>query len=319
MLGIEFMKASPTTYVLHYRDGRVKREGAGLSFWYYAPTSSIVAVPVGSTDVPFAFEQVTADFQTITLQGQLTYRIADAKRAAGLLDFSLKPEGGGYASDDPTKLRDRLVNACQVLAAASLGRMQLREALVSGQALVQTVLSGLKQAESVAMLGVEILGLAILSVKPTPDMSKALEAEAREALSRKQDEAIYARRNAAVEQERMIKESELNTEIAVEEKKRKIRETQMEADIAVEEQRAGLLDKRVANDKKETDSRRFALESALGPLQKMDWRLLMAATAGGGDPRLQMAVAFRELAENAQKIGQLNVTPDLLNALLTPR
>jgi len=315
MLGIEFMKASPTTYVVHYRAGAVKREGAGLSFWYYAPTSTIMAVPVGSTDVPFAFEQVTADFQTITLQGQLTYRIADPKRAAGLLDFSLK-SGGGYASEDPAKLRDRLVNACQVLASAAVGRLGLRDALVAGPALVQDVLGGLKQAESVSMVGVEILGLAILSVKPTPEMSKALEAEAREALSRKQDEAIYARRNAAVEQERKIKESELNTEIAVEEKKRKIRETKIQADIAVEEQRAGLLDKQVANEKKATDSRRYGLEAALAPIQKMDWRLLMAATAAGGDAKLQMAVAFRELAENAEKIGQLNVTPELLNALL---
>jgi hypothetical protein len=31
-----------------------------------------------------------------------------------------------------------------------------------------------------------------------------------------------------------------------------------------------------------------------------------------------IALAFRELAENAGKIGELNVTPDLLRSLLTP-
>jgi len=31
-----------------------------------------------------------------------------------------------------------------------------------------------------------------------------------------------------------------------------------------------------------------------------------------------LALAFRELAENAGKIGQLNVTPDLLSSLLGP-
>jgi hypothetical protein len=30
-----------------------------------------------------------------------------------------------------------------------------------------------------------------------------------------------------------------------------------------------------------------------------------------------VALAFKELAENADKIGQLNVSPDLLNALLS--
>ena len=76
MFGIRFMKASPTTYVLHYKHGRVRREGPGLSFFYYEPTSTLVAVPVASADVPFAFSETTADFQAITVQGQLTYRVA---------------------------------------------------------------------------------------------------------------------------------------------------------------------------------------------------------------------------------------------------
>ena len=65
------------------------------------------------------------------------------------------------------------------------------------------------------MLGVEILALSILSIKATPEMAKALQADAREKLLQKADEAIYARRNTAVELERQIKENELNTEIAV--------------------------------------------------------------------------------------------------------
>src|SRR5437879_12826957 len=113
--------------------------------------------------------------------------------------------------------------------------------------MVVEVLAKLRESEAVAALGVEILALSILAIKPTPEMSKALEAEAREALQRRSDEAIYARRNAAVEQERLIKESELNTEIAVEGKQREIRETRMAADIAVEEQRAALLDRRATN------------------------------------------------------------------------
>jgi hypothetical protein len=100
-------------------------------------------------------------------------------------------------------------------------------------------------APAVAMLGVEMLGLSIVSIQPTPEMARALEAEAREALQRLADEAIYARRNAAVEQERRIRKSELNTQIAVEEKQRQIRETQMAAEIAVEEQRTALIDRRL--------------------------------------------------------------------------
>jgi hypothetical protein len=32
---------------------------------------------------------------------------------------------------------------------------------------------------------------------------------------------------------------------------------------------------------------------------------------------MMIALAFRELAENAQKIGELNISPDLLKSLLT--
>ena len=79
---LAFMKARPTTYVIHYQRGRVKREGAGLAFLYYSPTSSIVAVPIGSADLPFVFTEITSDFQTVTIQGQLTYQVSDPRRLA---------------------------------------------------------------------------------------------------------------------------------------------------------------------------------------------------------------------------------------------
>ena len=314
MFNIRFMKAPPTTYVLHYKQGRVKREGPGLAFLYYAPTSTIVAVPMASTDAPFVFNESTADFQAITMQGQLTYRVADARRLAALLDYSLSANGK-HASEDPHKLTERLVHVMQTLTRAITGRLTLREALVSSEAIGREVLAALEQSEPVATLGVEILGLAILSLRPTPEMAKALEAEAREALSRRSDEAIYARRNAAFEQERRIKESELNTEIAVEEKKRAIRETQMAGEIAVEQQRAQLIDQRVENERKDADAKAYTLDASIRPLKDLDWRKLMMLN-GGGDPRTSIALAFQELATNAQKIGELNISPDLLRSLV---
>ncbi len=315
MMGIRYMKAAPTTYVLHYAGGALKREGPGLAFWYYAPTSVIAAVPLGGVDVPFAFSEVAVDFQAVTIQGQLTYRVADPKKIAGLLDFTVAPNGA-YLSDDPATLSDRLIPAAQVLARAVTQRHTLREILTRSETLVTEVLPALRRDPAITMLGIEVLGFSILSLKPTPDMARALEAEAREALQRRSDDAIYLRRNNAVEQERIIKENELATEIAVEAKKRQVRETQMAAEIAIEEQRKTLIETRVENERKDADSRAYALEATLKPVRSMDWRTLMAVSAGGGDPRAMIAVAFRELAENAQKIGTLNVTPDLLQTLM---
>src|SRR5262245_52812461 len=107
MFGIRFIKTDPTTYLLQYRKGAVVREGVGQSFFYYAPSTSLVSVPVASTDAPFIFEETTADFQTVTLQGQVTYRVADPKRLATLMNFTLDGRGAGYVSDDPQKLPQR--------------------------------------------------------------------------------------------------------------------------------------------------------------------------------------------------------------------
>ena len=313
-----YMKAAPTTYVLHFRAGKVVHEGAGLAFFYYAPTSTIVTVPMASADAPFAFQENTADFQAVTIQGQLTYRVAEAKKLAAALDLSVAPNGA-YKSDDYQKLPERLVRATQTLMRGEVQKMALRDALTSSGPLSAAVLAQLRSAETVAQLGVQILNLSLVSIRPTPEMAKALEAEAREALQRRSDEAIYARRNNAVEQERRIKESELNTEIAVEEKQRQIRETRMAADIALEKQRAALMEQRIENERKEADSRGYALEATLKPVRGVDWRTLMTVFAQGLDSKALIASAFEELATNAQKIGELNISPDLLNTLIGGR
>ena len=300
MFGIRFMKAEPTRYVMHFKAGKVVREGAGLSFFYWDPSATIVAVPLQSADIPFVFNEVTADFQAITVQGQLTWRVADAKKLAALLDFSVDAKGA-LRTEDPLKLEERLVQATQVLARGVTEKLSLQEALASSESLGVQVLAGLRKAELVQMLGVEPLALAILGVRPTPEMGRALEAKAREELQRGSDQAIYDRRNAAVEQERRIKENELNTELAVDQKQRQIREARMAADIAIEAQRRALIDTRVENERKDAD-----------------WRTL-TAIAGGNDPKTMIALAFRELAQNAGKIGELNISPDLLQGLLSTK
>lgn len=312
---IGYMKAAPTTYVMQFEAGKVVREGAGLSFFYWKPSATLVSVPLSSADVPFVFNEVTRDFQAVTLQGQLTWRVTDPRWLASLLDYSLAPTGR-YHSDDPENLEERLVQVAQVRARSVVQGLTLREVLVRSDAIEQQVLAALAVAEPVKALGVDVMAFSLLSVKPAPEMARALEAEAREALQRNADEAIYARRNAAVEQERRIKESELATELAVEARQRQIREAKMAADIAVEEQRAELMTRWSDNERQAADARAYALEKTLAPVRGVDWKTLMATSASGGDPALNIALAFREMAENAQRIGELNVSPDLLRSLV---
>ncbi len=337
MLGLQFIKVQPTVYLLQYRKGQVVREGVGLSFFYYAPNTSLVAVPLASDDAPFIFEEVTADFQAVTIQGQVTYRVADAKKLAGLMNFTLTARGQGYVSEDPQKLPQRVINTVNVLARAELQKLPLREAIRASDALVQAVRKGLAGSGEVAQLGLEILGLNILAIKPTPETARALEAETREQLLKEADEAIYARRNSAVEQERAIKENELNTEIAIETKKRQIRETQMDAERAVQEKqhqiaqadmaaKVLLEDKRKAlvaiaatNAKTEADARAYAVSTSMQAISSVDARVLQALASVGMKPEQLIAVAFQELAGRADKIGELNISPDLLRELMNKK
>lgn len=335
MFGIKFIKVQPTTYLLQYRGGHIVREGLGLSFFYYAPTTSLVTVPVASTDTPFIFQETTADFQAVTIQGQVTYRVGDPKRLAAMLNYTLARDGETYAAEDPNKLPERVIHVINVLARAELQKLPLREAIRASDELVTAVKGRLVGAEEITALGLEVLGLSVLAIKPTPETARALEAETREKLFREADEAVYARRNSAVEQERAIKENESNTEIAVENKKRQIRETQMDAERAVQEKRhqleradldarTGLEGKRkelvalaATNARTEADTRAYGISTTMQALGTVDARILQALASKDMKPEQLIAFAFQELAGKAEKIGQLNISPDLLRELLS--
>ena len=334
MFGIRFIKVQPTTYLMQYSKGTVRRQGSGLSFFYYAPTTSLVAVPVASAEASFIFTEVTSDFQEVSVQGEVTYRIAEPTQTAKLLNFTLDASGRAYVSDDPQRLPQRVTNVVRVLIRKAISTLPLRKAVRSSEEIVAQMLEPLRNAEEILSLGLEILGIAILEIRPTPETSRALEAEMREQLLREADQAIYARRNAAVEQERRIKENELNTEIAVENKKRQIRETQMEAEKAVQEKRHQLLaadmeskidlegqnrelvQLEIENRRAEADARAYGVQALMKAFEGMDSRKLQALMGSGMQPDQLIALAFQELAERAENIGNLNISPELLGELL---
>lgn len=332
MFGINHIKFDSMTYVLHFKNGKIIREGRGLSFFYFAPNSSIAAIPMGSNDLPFIFSESTNDYQTVTIQGQISYKISNPKILADVLDFTVN-DSGQYKKNDIEKLNQRIINEAQTATSSFIHQIKLKDAIRSAKAIEEKIVEGLRSSQAINILGIEILGANILAVQATPEMSRALETETREKLQQEADQAIYERRNFAVEQERKIKETELNTEIAVEEKQkqiaekkmesevqkadndRKLREMKLNADIAVENQRKLLIEQKTSNDIKEAETQGFVTETTLKPYKDMDWKILTALN-NNTDPRFNIALAFRELAENADKIGNLNISPDLLDSLL---
>ncbi len=336
MFGYRYVKASPSTYVLQYKDGKPVRQGTGLTFWYFAPSTTLVSIPLESVDAPFMFREVSSDFQEVTVQGQVTYRVAEPLTLAGLMNFTLKPDGT-FASEDPTKLPQRVVNAVQVQLRSVLQGQPLQQLLQNSDHLVQVVRNGLQQTDGLASLGLELVNLSILAIKPNPETARALEAQVREQILKQADDATYLRRNAAIEQERAVKENELNTEIAVEAKKRQIREAQLEAEravlakrqaiqdeemagrIALEEKNKRLTALRASNAQTEADAKAYAVAATMKAVQGIDAKVLQALMVGQADPSALIAQAFQGLAENASHIGELNISPDLLQQLTRER
>lgn len=335
MFGINFIKFDSMTYVIKFKNGQVAKEGRGLSFFYYSPTTSISAVPIGSNNLPFIFSETTKDYQTVTIQGQITYKIGNPKQLADVLDFTVD-ENGVYKKDDTEKLNQTIVNEAQTATSSFIHQLGLKEAIRSAKVIEIKITDGLSDSQAIKLLGIEILSINILAIKATPEMGRALETETRESLQQEADQAIYARRNFAVEQERKIKESELNTEIAIEEKNKqiaekkaetevkkaesdlKLREMKVQADIAIENLRKTLLEQKTANQKKEADTQGYVLETTLKPYKGLDWKILTALN-NNADPKFNVSLAFRELAENAGKIGNLNISPELLDTLLNDK
>ncbi|KAA8786397.1 SPFH domain-containing protein [Paenibacillus amylolyticus] len=336
MFGFRFVKFQPSEYVMKVKNGKVQREGVGLSFYYYEPTTSVVVLPVSSVDVPFMFEEITADYQTVTVQGQLSYRIMDYSKITKSLNYTYNLRKNQYMSDDPHKLDQRVITIAKVLTKKYLEQLPLKEAIQSSERLASSMKREVAQHEELEKLGVELMNLSILAILPNKETMRALEAQAREEILRQADEALYVRRNASIEQERRVKENELNTEIAVETKRQQIRETQLQAErsvkqkqnemeqeqlqfnTAMEERKQQLIELTIANQNAEADAKAYEIAAVMNSLQHVQPNVLQAMANMGMNSDKLIALAFQELAENAGKIGQLNISPDLLQGLMAP-
>ena len=337
MFNINYIKVDPTTFLMQYKKGKVTRKGNGIAMWYYAPRTSLVAVPTGTTDLPFIFKELTSDYQEVTVQGQVVYRILDPEKISQLMNFSIKPVSTAkeiaYTSEDPNKLRNRIINLVQVKMRSAIEQLDLRQTITASQTLVRSIKAELGSSAVLNAIGIEIMDLSIVAIKPTPETARALEAAVREQLLEEADEATYRRRNASIEQERIVKENELNTELVLESKQREIKEEklkaelslqeqrsemqqiQLKADIDQEQQRQELVDLATNNERKQADAKAYEIAATMEALSKVDTGVLEAMTMGNLDPQQLMAQAFRELAGGAERIGQLNIAPDLLQAI----
>ncbi|MEE3495744.1 MAG: SPFH domain-containing protein, partial [Butyrivibrio sp.] len=86
---MKLKKFKPTDYVKVIKNGKVIKEGLGLSVFYNNLTTNIMVAPSTAFDGAFAFDDVvTSDYQSVCVQGVTTYMIADYDKAAKMFDFT---------------------------------------------------------------------------------------------------------------------------------------------------------------------------------------------------------------------------------------
>ena len=124
-----YIKFLPSEYVLRYKRGKIINEGVGLSFFYYEKTTSACSIPVSNTDADFIFNEQTQDFQTVAVQGQITYRIFDYRKVAAALDFTVNLKTKQYNSNPIAKLSKRIINIAEVILKDHISGMTLTQAV----------------------------------------------------------------------------------------------------------------------------------------------------------------------------------------------
>ena len=335
-MGIQYRKFDPTEYVMKVKKGKVVQQGLGLSFFCNTMTESMMVIPATAFDTSFAFNDImTADFQCVSVQGDISYVITDYEKAAQMVDFSYKDkkEYALVLAEARQKMAKRIINLAKVHVAKLVSGKSVREAIVSADELAGTLKAGMKNDRTIQTFGLELISVSILGVLAQADTRKALEAATREEILKQQDDAIYKRRNAAIEQERIVRENELNTEIKVAEKTKEKREKEMEMkrlvqvkqaeldarkladDIRMEEENCKLVDLQTENEKKKSDAKAYDSEAILKTFANVDKDVVKALVTSGMDSRALIARAFVEIGDKADKIGVLNVSPDLLESL----
>ena len=283
---INYYKGEPNSYVASHRNGKLKRHGVGINFFYLPQTTSIAVIPISSLDSPFIFNETTADYQEVSIQGTLTYRVTEPGKLAKRLDFTISPKTHRYTSEDPERLVERLVNSVQAHIRNEINGLGLEEALTTIKDLAEKVKANVRNSPELEELHVVLEGLHFSAIRATPEMQKALEADYRESLHRRADQAIYARRKSAVDEERKIRESEMNT------------------DVELENRRKDLVDLQARNNLALAEAEAKAEELKLEPYGELP-------------PQALVGLALKEWAANAGRIDNLSITPDLLSKVVS--
>ncbi|HEY1905823.1 MAG TPA: SPFH domain-containing protein [Myxococcaceae bacterium] len=91
---VHHLRSDASMFVLRYRRGRLTRSGRGQAFFFLPHSASIAEVPVDDREMSLSFRSRTGDYQEVTAQGVITFRVKDPRRLADRIDFTIDLKNG---------------------------------------------------------------------------------------------------------------------------------------------------------------------------------------------------------------------------------
>ena len=113
---VRHLRSEPSFHLLAYRKGKLVRSGRGLAVWFRTLGTSIAEVPVDDRDLNFLIHGHSRDYQPVTVQGAITYRVVDAELLGQRVDFSLDLKQGSYLRQPLDQLATLFTGLLQQLA-----------------------------------------------------------------------------------------------------------------------------------------------------------------------------------------------------------
>jgi hypothetical protein len=102
----------------------------------------------------------------------------------------------------------------------------------------------------------------------------------------------------------------------VQERKHGLEQAEMAFGIQQEEKKQKLVELAVQNARAEADAKAYAVAATMNSFRGVDPAVLQALANSGMNPQQLIASAFQGLAAKAERIGELNISPELLNELM---
>ena len=211
---VSHLRGNLTLHVRHLRRGKAVHDGAGLSF-FFRPLSAVLSeVPVDDRELAVLFHARTADFQDLTVQASVTFRVTDPVTASSRIDFSVDPDTGRWRGTPLEQVAGLLTETSQQQVLGLVAGGPLAAVLADGVTEIRDrIMRGLSGDARLAETGIAVIGVRVIALRPEPEVEKALQTPAREQIQQEADRSTYERRAVAVERERAIAENEMQNEI----------------------------------------------------------------------------------------------------------